>query len=123
MNRLALALCFVVSLTAQPRTQTATGQVRFEVRSGSDAVPGATVVVDALTVLTDEVGEAVVTLPAGAALATVTANGFSPRAIQFEVLVRQQQVVQVALEPQPTAEEEVTVIASARSDRPGSDSV
>ena len=117
MNRLALALCFVVSLTAQPRAQTATGQVRFEVRSGSNAVPGATVVVDALTVLTDEVGEAVVTLPAGAALATVTANGFSPRAIPFEVLARQQQVVQVALEPQPTAEEEVTVIASARSDR------
>ena len=117
MNRMALVVCFVAAITAQPRTQTPTGQVRFDVRSGPDPVSGARVVVDVLTLVTDEHGEAVVTLPVGPVLVTVTASGFSPLTIPVEVVVGQQRVVEVALDAQPAVEEEVTVIASTRTDR------
>jgi len=116
MNRITLAVCMAALVTVQPKAQTETGQVRFDVCSGSDAISEATVAVGALTFMTDEHGKVLVTLPIGQLSATVTAPGFSPLTITIEVVAGAQQV-ELILEPQTALEEELTVIASTRSNR------
>ena len=93
------------------------GQIRVEVRAGTDAVAGATVVVDGMTQLSDDAGVALLRAPAGATQVTVVQEGFIPVNVSVTVAAGQERVVHVQLEPELTVEEEVTVVASTRSGR------
>ena len=93
------------------------GWIRVEVRAGGDVVAGATVVVAGTSQLTDAAGVALVPAPAGVVRVTVAHEGFVPVTVPVTLEGGAQRVVQVALEPELTIEEEVTVVASTRTGR------
>ena len=91
--------------------------IRVEVRAGGRPIAGAAVVVAGTTGVTDAAGVAVLPGPAGAAQVTVAHEGFVPVTVSVPPAAGAERVVQVELEPAPTIEEEVTVVASTRSGR------
>ncbi len=93
------------------------GRVRVEVRAGTDAVAGATVVVAGTTHVTDVAGMALASAPAGTVQVTVVREGFVPVTVLVTVAPGEERVVRVALEPELTLEEEVTVVATTRTGR------
>ncbi|MCY4511324.1 MAG: TonB-dependent receptor plug domain-containing protein, partial [Acidobacteria bacterium] len=93
------------------------GRVRVEVRAGADAVAGATVVVAGTTHVTDASGIAIAPAPAGQVQVTVVREGFVPVTVLVTVAPGEERVVRVALEPELTLEEEVTVVATTRTGR------
>ena len=93
------------------------GLIRVEVRAGGEVVAGATVVVAETSQLTDAAGVALVPAPAGVVHVTVVHEGFVPVTVPVTLGGGAQRVVQVALEPELTIEEEVTVVASTRTGR------
>ena len=93
------------------------GRVRVEVRAGADAVAGAAVVVAGETQVTDAAGVALVPAPAGTVQVTVVREGFVPVTVSVTVAPGEERVVRVALEPELTLEEEVTVVATTRTGR------
>jgi outer membrane receptor for ferrienterochelin and colicins len=93
------------------------GQIRVEVRADTEAVAGAEVVASGTTWLTDTTGIAVLRVPDGDTRVTILRSGFIPVTVSVDVVAGQQRVVQVQLEPQIVVEEEVTVVASTRTER------
>jgi len=93
------------------------GQIRVEVRQDAEAVAGAEVVVAGTTRLTDADGVVVLRVPGGEIQVTVVRDEFIPITVSLEVIAGQEHVVQVQLEPQVAVEEEVTVVASTRTER------
>ena len=93
------------------------GQIRVEVRAGTDAVAEAEVVVAGLTQPTDASGVALFRAPAGATRISVVQEGFIPITVSVTVAAGQERVVRVQLEPELTVAEEVTVVASTRTGR------
>ena len=93
------------------------GQIRVEVRADTEAVAGAEVVASGTTWLTDTTGIAVVRVPDGDTRVTILRSGFIPVTVSVDVVAGQQRVVQVQLEAQIVVEEEVTVVASTRTER------
>ena len=93
------------------------GRIRVEVRAGADAVAGAAVVVAGTTQTTDATGVALVPAPAGTVGVRVVREGFVPVTVSLTLAAGEERVVRVALEPELTVEEEVTVVASTRTGR------
>ena len=93
------------------------GRIRVEVRAGADAVAGAAVVVGGTTQVTDAAGVAVVGTQAGVVQITVMREGFVPVNVRVTLAAGEERAVRVALEPELTLEEEVTVVASTRTGR------
>ena len=93
------------------------GQIRVEVRAGTDAVAEAEVVVAGLTRPTDASGVALFRAPAGATRISVVQEGFIPITVSVTVAAGQERVVRVQLKPELTVAEEVTVVASTRTGR------
>lgn len=93
------------------------GSVRVEVRAGADPVVNAEVVVGGTTHLTDEDGIVIVPASPGPAQVTVLQDGFIPVTLPVDVVAGQQQLVRIELVQQPAIEEEVTVVASTRTER------
>ena len=93
------------------------GSLRLEVRTGTDPVATAEVVVGGTTHLTDEQGIATIQASAGPARVTVLMEGFLPVTVLVEVVAGQQRVVRVELVRQLVVEEEVIVVASTRTAR------
>ncbi len=67
--------------------------------------------------LTDAFGVAVLRVPVGTTRVTVVREGFIPVTVLVAVTTGQERLVSVQLEPEITLEEEVTVVASTRTDR------
>jgi outer membrane receptor for ferrienterochelin and colicins len=92
-------------------------QVRVEVRTGSEPLADAEVLVLGTTRLTDATGVAGFDVPSGTIQVTVVADGFMPVTVPVDVIAGQQPVVRIELMRQLVVEEEVTVVASARTHR------
>ena len=109
---LALTTGAVCTLAAQEL-----GQVRVEVVAANEAVADAEVVVRGTTTPTDEVGVVIIRVPPGDTQVTVLVEGFLPATVSVDVVAGQERVVRIDLVEQPSLEEEVTVVASTRTDR------
>ena len=93
------------------------GQIQVDVRADTGAIAEADVVVGTSTQRTDAAGVASFQVAAGATQITVVAEGFIPLTIPVVVTGGQTRVVRVQLEPELVVEEEVTVVASTRTER------
>jgi iron complex outermembrane receptor protein len=112
----AIALGVLLALLPVDAVGQEPAPVRVEVRAGGEAVAGAEVVVAGTSGMTDAAGVALVPAPPGAVQVTVIREGFVP--VTASVFpAGGERVVRVHLEPELTIEEEVTVIASTRTDR------
>lgn len=95
--------------------QTAT--VRVHVHAAGKPVEGAEVIVAGATRRTDSTGTAIVVTVPGSIDVTVLKPGFAPATASVQVAAAAIQDVVVDLEPQPSLEETVTVVASTRTDK------
>ncbi len=93
------------------------GQVRVEVETDSKPLADVEVIAIGTTRLTDATGLAVFDTPPGTIQVTVVRDGFVPVTVLIEVIAGQPLVVRIELVRQLVVEEEVTVVASTRTDR------
>ncbi len=103
-------VCLVIGLLAQDQRAT----IRVEVRAGDKPVAGAAVVIAGANYVTDAQGTARATVLPGKLEITVTKDGFVPATATAEAVAGEERAVTIDLE---TLEEEVTVIASTRTER------
>src|SRR6184192_3255264 len=97
--------------------QGANGSIRVEVRAAGQPVANADVVVGGMTHHTDEFGVVAITSFAGAVEVTIVKTGYSPTTVAVQVASGAQRDIVIELQPQPTIEEHVTVIAATRTDK------
>ena len=105
----------VAAATIAAQNQTAT--VRVHVRAADKPVEGAEVVVGGMTQRTDAAGTTTMVTVPGAVEITVLKSGFTPTTASVRVAAGATQEVVVELQPQPSVEETVTVVASTRTDK------
>jgi len=121
MRTLVLVLlvgAIVLSLVTELGAQQPTGMVRVEVVTEEGAPLGQVAVLAGDTTLsTGPDGIALLALPAGRALITAVRAGFAPVTVPVEVAAGQERSVRIDLVPSPTLDEEVTVVATTRTDR------
>ena len=113
----AIAL-LAIGLVCDVSGQEQTGAVRVEVvTSTSEPIAEAEVVAAGVTYRTNELGVAVLEVPAGNVQVTVVHEGFHPITIAIDVVMEREQRISVELAQELTVEEEVTVVASTRTER------
>lgn len=117
MKQIATIVVLTVGLVCAASGQEQTGRLRVEVFADAAPVAGADVVVVGITRQTNERGIAAMTVPAGAIQVTVSRTGFAPVTVAVDVPATQERGLRVDLVRQLTVEEEVTVVASTRTDR------
>jgi outer membrane receptor for ferrienterochelin and colicins len=113
-----LAICAIVGLQAialVAQSQPAT--LRIEVRAAESAVENAEVLVAGVVHHTDSSGTVDIPVPAGETELTVVKTGFVSRTVKVMVAAGAQQPVIVQLQPEPTLEESVTVVATTRTNK------
>ena len=93
------------------------GQVRVEVETDSEPLADAEVNATGTTRLTDSTGVAVFDAPPGTIQVTVVRAEFVPVTVSVDVVAGQLVAVRIALVRQLVVEEEVTVVASTRTER------
>ena len=93
------------------------GQVRVQVFAGNQAVEDAEGVVSKITARSDAAGVVAIRVLPGETYVTVIVEGFLPVTVSVEVFAGQERVVRIDLVEQPALEEEVTVVATTRTDR------
>ena len=107
-----------VGLVCDVSGQEPTGTVRVEVvTSTGEPVAAAEVVATGITLRTDELGVAVLRVPVGSVQVTVVHEEFLPITVSVDVVLGQEQRIIIELVPGPTVEEEITVVASTRTER------
>jgi iron complex outermembrane receptor protein len=94
-----------------------TGTVRIAVLASDQAVEDAQVVVSGATHRTDATGVVTVNVVPGVITIAIVKPGFLPASTTVQLSPGQQQEVRVELEPEPTVEETVTVIATTRTEK------
>ena len=87
------------------------------VRSNTGPIAGATVVVNGSPHETDIRGAVAVAVPPGHVEISIAADGFAPATTAVQLAPGQRQSVTLDLQPQPSVEEEITVVAATRTDR------
>ncbi|SVB26461.1 uncharacterized protein METZ01_LOCUS179315, partial [marine metagenome] len=92
-------------------------QVRVEVVASNEAVADAEVVVNGTMTLTDDDGVVTILVLPGETQVTVVVEGFLPASVSVDVIDGHERVLRIDLVEQPSLEEEVTVVASTRTDR------
>jgi len=117
VTRTALVAALTVGLVCHVSGQEQTGRVRVEVHAGADPIVAAEVIVRGVTQLTDDQGVLVIEGPAGTLLVTVAHEGFIPVTVSVDVPAGQERVVRIELVRQLLVDEEVTVVASTRTER------
>jgi outer membrane receptor for ferrienterochelin and colicins len=108
-----LVCCRAATITAQNQTAT----VRVQVRAADKPIEGAEVVVAGTTHRTDSTGTTTIVTVPGSIEFTVLKPGFAPATASVQVAAAATQDVVVELQPQPSLEETVTVVASTRTDK------
>lgn len=91
--------------------------ILIEVRAAGAPVPGAEVVVAGVTYRTDDSGRLTIPAAAGPVEITVLKEGFVPANASVVLAADAKQQVLIDIEPIPTVEEEVTVVATTRTGR------
>jgi iron complex outermembrane receptor protein len=117
MRSLFLATSVLVFSQASLAAQGQTGTIRVRVRAAEKPVENAEVVVAGTTHRTDASGTTTVTAVPGTVDLTVVKTGFAPATASVQVAAGGEQEVFVELQPRPTVEETVTVVASTRTDK------
>src|SRR4030095_6859232 len=102
-----------VSLVAQNQL----GAIRVQVRAEDKPVEKAEVLVAGAVQQTDASGTAQIQVPAGEAELTVVKSGYLTTTVKVTVTAGAQQDVTVDLQPEPTLEETVTVVATTRTNK------
>ena len=97
--------------------QSQTGTVRVQVRAAQKPIEDAEVIVAGASHRTDASGTTTVVTGAGNVDITVVKPGFVPVTTSVQVGAGATQEVIVELQPQPSLEESVTVVASTRTDK------
>jgi iron complex outermembrane receptor protein len=111
---ITVLVCFPpAAIGAQSQTAT----VRVQVRAGEKPVDDAEVVIAGTTYRTDAAGATTITTAPGTVEITVLKSGFAATTASVQVAGGTTQDVVVELQPQPTVEETVTVVASTRTDK------
>ena len=114
MRSVSIAL-LTIGLVCDLSGQEHTGTVRVEVvTSTSEPVAAAEVIAAGVTIRTNELGVAVLEVPAGSVEVTVVQDGFIPVTVLVDVPTGREQRVSVELVHELTVEEEVAVVASTR---------
>lgn len=118
VHRVATAVVLIVGLGCVVHAQPRLASVRVEVvtRSG-EPVASAEVIVSGVTELTNDAGLASFRVPEGIAHVTVVMEGFFAITVPVDVTTAGEQVVRVELVEDFEVEEEVTVVASTRTER------
>jgi iron complex outermembrane receptor protein len=112
---LATSVCvFLPAIMIAGRNQT--GTIRVLVRAAEKPVENAEVVVAGATYRTDASGMTTVTTMPGMVEVTIAKAAFAPVTTSVRVAAGGVQEIVVELQPQPTIEETVTVVASTRTD-------
>ena len=118
MRPLTLALGVgVLFLASTVAAQAPTGVISVQVRVSDKPVEGAEVIVAGTTRRTDVSGAATVTTAPGVVEVTVVKPGFVPASASIQLAAGGVQELVVELQPQPTVEETVTVVASTRTEK------
>ena len=118
MRPLLVIVSAIVWLYAVPvSAQSQPGTVRVQVRSENKPVEKADVVVAGTTQPTDASGTAQMVLAAGEAELTVVKTGYVPVTVKVHVTSGGQQDVTIELQATPTHEENVTVVATTRTNK------
>ncbi len=91
--------------------------IRVEVFAANEPVIGAEVVAYGTTTVTDNEGRVTIGTPLGTTQVTVLAEGYLPVTMSVDVSAGDETVLRINLIKQPALEEEVTVVASTRSNR------
>ena len=117
MKGMAMGVFLAAGLVCNISGQEQIGTVRVDVHTGTDPVANAEVVVAGTTHLTDEEGTAIIQVSAGQGQVTVLQEGYVPVTVPVDVVAGQERVVRIEIVRQPTLEEEVTVVASTRTER------
>ena len=107
-----MTVALLSGLTAQEL-----GHIRVEVFAANEPVIGAEVVADETTTVTDNEGRVTIGTPLGTTQVTVLAEGYLPVTMSVDVSTGDESVLRINLIKQPALEEEVTVVASTRSNR------
>ena len=113
----AISLCFFLLQLSAAATQEAAGILRVEVRADNLPVENAEVVVRGITHRTDSMGRVTIPSAPGTVDLTVVREGFVPATASVQLGAGAQQDVIIDLQPQPTVEEHVTVVAATRTDK------
>ena len=117
MRSVAIAL-LAIGLASDLSAQEQTGTVRVEVfTSTGGPVAAAEVVVTGITHRTGDCGLVILEVPGGSLQVTVLQEGFIPVTVRVDVATGREQLVSIELVQELTVEEEVTVIASTRTER------
>ena len=117
MRTLVVAVV-VLGLGANVGGQEPPGTVRLELVT-AEGTPLAEVEIfaDTTTGRSDADGVAILEVPAGEVAITAVREGFVPVTVRVEVAGGQAQLVTIELVPEPTLAEEVTVVATTRTER------
>ena len=111
---LSVAVC---ASAAGSAAQIRSGSIRVDVRAADAPVENAQVVVSGETYRTDQFGQATISTAPGRVDVTVVKLGFVPITTPVTVVAGAVQALRFDLLPQPTLDEEVTVVASTRTDQ------
>ena len=119
MPKKSLLFVALVLLTAFPalpvEAQAPSGTLRIEVRTAAGIVGDVSILVNGTSYTSDSQGILPLSLPVGPAQVTALKEGFAPVTTTVRIVAAQEQRVLVELSK--ALEEEVTVIASTRTDR------
>jgi outer membrane receptor for ferrienterochelin and colicins len=97
--------------------QPATGTIQLQVNAAAAPIQGVQILVRGTTHETNASGRVTITVPPGTVELTATKEGFLPATMSLEVAAGTEHPLTIELQPLPTVEEEVVVIASTRTDR------
>lgn len=111
----ATAICLLLPPPASG--QEGGAAVEILVRSVRGPVAGAEVLVNGTPHTTDGGGLAIVRVPPGRVEISIVVDGFAPATTAVDLAPGQHQSVAIVLQPQPSVEEEITVVAATRSER------
>ena len=117
MTYLIACLCVFAESSVVTAVQALESTLQVQVRASTGPVAGAEVLVNGISHKTGEQGTLVVTMPAGKVQIVVAKEGFVPASTSLELRDGQQQSIVIELQPSPTVEEEVTVVATRGSDK------
>ena len=117
MRSLLFAMGVLVCCQFSIAAQSQTGTVRVQVRAAQKPIEDAEVIVAGASHRTDASGTTTVVTAAGNVDITVVKPGFASVTTSVQVGAGATQEVIVELQPQPSLEESVTVVASTRTDK------
>jgi outer membrane receptor for ferrienterochelin and colicins len=117
MRQLIIVSVLVCLQAVSVGGQNQASTIRVQVRAEDKPVEKAEVVVTGVTHQTDASGTAHVQVPPGEAEVTVMKSGYVTTTLKVTVGAGAQQDVTVDLQPEPTLEETVTVVATTRTNK------